>query len=106
MAARRIVKITTSFEADIDAQLPEERGADGQPSRLDFLLYELPTIMEVFATRYDQLPNVAGAPPNVKSFVGRGTLVAYYFVAGKLTEDATVELQLIDIEIGPRTDEL
>jgi hypothetical protein len=73
------------------------------PSRLDFLLYELPDIMEIYATAFESLPRIVGAPANVRSLIGRGQLVELYFVAGKLNDDDTIELQLIDIELRPST---
>lgn len=92
------MRITDTFEADLDRQLPAERSSTGVPSRLDFLLYELPDIVEVFATEFDSLPGISGAPSNVRRLVGRGQLMELYFVAGRLTDDSIVELQMIEIE--------
>ena len=83
MTYRRIVKTTAAFENDLDRQLPEERTPAGNPSRLDFLLYELPLIIDVYATDFDHLPTIVGAPNNVRSLIGRGGLVQLYFVAGQ-----------------------
>ena len=99
MADRRIVRTTDTFEAAIDRQLPEQRTTDGVPSRHDFLLNEVGHIIEEYATRFDELPKVVGAPDNVRSLIGRGTLVRFYFVAGRLTDDGIIELQTIDIEL-------
>ena len=96
-----MVRITDTFEADIDRQLPAERTPTGIPSRFDFLLYELPAIIETYATRFDQLPIIVGAPPNVRSLIGRGLYTQIYFVAGKLNDDDTIELQTIEIELRP-----
>ena len=101
MAERRTVRITDTFETDIDRQLPEERTELGVPSRFDFLLYEVNLIVEEFATRFDNLPVVAGAPDNVRFLIGRGRLVQLYFVAGRLNDDNVIELQAIDIETWP-----
>ena len=101
MTERRNVRTTDTFEADIDRQLPEERTPLGVPSRFDFLLYEVNHIIEEYATRFDDLPTIVGAPDNVRSLIGQGNLVKLYFVAGKLNDDNTVELQTIDIELWP-----
>ncbi len=101
MAERRTVRITDTFEADLDRQLPEERSQLGTPSRFDFLLYEVNLIVEEFATRFDELPTIVGAPDNVRSLIGRGRLVQFYFVAGRLNDDNIIELQTIDIETWP-----
>lgn len=99
MAERRVVRTTDMFEADIDRQLPEQRTAAGVPSRHDFLLNEVGHIIEEYATRFDELPKIVGAPDNVRSLIGRGSLVRLYFVAGRLTEEGIIELQAIDIEL-------
>ncbi len=98
MTERRNVRTTDTFEADIDRQLPEERTQSGTPTRFDFLLYEVNLIVEEFATRFDELPTIVGAPDNVRSLIGQGRLVQLYFVAGRLNEDNVIELQTIDIE--------
>ncbi|MGH1490140.1 MAG: hypothetical protein ACRBK7_12230 [Acidimicrobiales bacterium] len=101
MSLRRTVRTTDSFEADIDRQLPDERSAHGVPSRFDFLLYEVPHIIEAYASGFDELPTIAGAPGNVRALVGHGQLVRLYFIAGKLNEYDIIELQAIDIELWP-----
>lgn len=98
---RRVVRITETFEADVDRQLPAERWFSGVPSRSDFMMYELPHIIEVFATDFALLPRIRGAPPNVRRLVGRGNVVDLYFVAGHLTNDGVIELQLIEIDHRP-----
>jgi len=40
---RRTVRIDQQFFTELDAQLGEARGPNGEPSASDFLLIELPT---------------------------------------------------------------
>ena len=98
---RWTVRITDHFERDLDRQLPAERAHDGTPSRFDFLLYEMPAIVEAFASSFDELPHQVGAPANVRSLIGRGIHVHLYFVAGRLNQDGVVELQTIEIIAHP-----
>jgi hypothetical protein len=52
---RRIVRVDPQFFTELDAQLGESRGPNGEPSASDFLLIELPTIAEAFAERFDEI---------------------------------------------------
>jgi len=45
--SRRQVRVAQSFFDRLDVLLPEERGEDGTPSTADFLLHELPPIIDV-----------------------------------------------------------
>ncbi len=76
---------------------PAERSSAGAPSPLDFLLCELPDIVEVFATESDSLPGIFRAPSYVRTLLGRGQLVKLSFVAGRLTDDGIVELRMIEL---------
>jgi hypothetical protein len=55
---RRTVRVDQQFFTELDAQLDESRGPNGEPSASDFLLIELPTIAEAFAARFDELLSV------------------------------------------------
>jgi hypothetical protein len=52
---RRTVRVDPQFFTELDAQLGEARGPNGEPSASDFLLIELPTIADAFAERFDEL---------------------------------------------------
>jgi hypothetical protein len=52
----RHVRCADGFYDDLHAQLGDERGLDGEPSSLDFELYELPRILHRFATAWETLP--------------------------------------------------
>ena len=51
---RRTVRVDQQFFTELDAQLGETRGPNGEPSASDFLLIELPTIAETFGERFDE----------------------------------------------------
>ena len=52
-AARRTVRATPRFFADLDRQLPTERGPNGEPSTNDFQVLDLLRIVERFAIGWD-----------------------------------------------------
>ncbi len=60
---RRIVRTSQAFFDQLDQRLGTSRGPSGEPSATDFLVVELPAIVEAFATRFDELPEaVEGVP--------------------------------------------
>jgi hypothetical protein len=97
-ASRRTVRASHSFFADLDRQLPPERGARGEPSRGDFQALELLEIVERFATGFDELPEMIPGRPQYRILIGTGTLVATYAVIGQLAPDGAVELVQIDLD--------
>ncbi len=48
MSDRRPVRVDPRFLEQLDAQLGEERGPGGEPSRIDFVRFELPAIEDEF----------------------------------------------------------
>ena len=53
MSERRQVRVTQSFFDRLDELLPPERGPRGQVSTVDFLLHEMPTIIDGLAQDYE-----------------------------------------------------
>jgi hypothetical protein len=53
---RRVVRVTPDVFSLLDAQLPDERGPNGEPTAAEFAASDLLDIVEVFATMWDQLP--------------------------------------------------
>jgi len=52
VSERRSVRVTEQFFARLDELLPAERTPDGGPSATDFLLHEMPSIIERLATDF------------------------------------------------------
>ena len=63
MTQRRSVRVDLRFLEQLDVQLGEERGPNGEPSRIDFLRFELPAIEDDFALRFEELPEVIPVVP-------------------------------------------
>jgi hypothetical protein len=49
---RRLVRVTDAFFEQLDAQLGADRGPHDEPSATDFLVLELPPIVERFASGF------------------------------------------------------
>src|SRR5918996_2197775 len=55
MSQRRLVRVAPSFSDRLDELLPGGRTAAGQPSATDFLLHELPRIIDRLAQDYESV---------------------------------------------------
>ncbi len=97
---RRTVRVDAQFFSDLDAQLRDTRGPNGEPSASDFLLLDLPTIAEVFAESFDSLPAMFDGRADYRYLVTTGSLVAAAVVVGQLVTDGTIVLVGVDIDLG------
>ena len=100
---RRTVRVDQQFFTELDAQLGETRGPNGEPSASDFLLIELPTIAETFGERFDELLRLYPERDDYRYLVAGGRLVYAVVVVGELIDDDTISLFGIEIDVhGPR----
>jgi hypothetical protein len=98
LSNRRPVRVDSQFFTELDAQLGESRGPNGEPSASDFLLLDLPSIADAFAERFDQLPAMYPDREDYRYLVTTGRLVAAAVVVGQLVADRSVVLFAIDID--------
>jgi hypothetical protein len=99
---RRTVRVDQQFFTELDAQLGETRGPNGEPSASDFLLIELPTIAETFGERFDELLRLYPERDDYRYLVAGGRLVDAVIVVGQLIDDDTISLFGIEIDLhGP-----
>ena len=98
MSERREVRVTDQFFADLDRQLGNERGSNGEPSATDFLVMDLPAIVEQFALRFDSLPEAHSGDSRAKVAVGTGYLVVAFAVYGFELADGSIELVGVDLD--------
>jgi len=96
----RPVRPTPDFFDDLDAQLGDDRGDHGEPSRHDFVTVELPDIMETFATRWDDLPLFIAGRPDYRILIGAGQLVPAYAVEAQLCRGWFIELVRLDLQLA------
>ena len=95
---RRIVRVSASFFDQLDEQLRPERGPHGEPSATDFVVLELPSVVERFASDFDSLPELFEGTPGARVLIALGLLVHAFAVYGVLVTDGSVELIGISIE--------
>ena len=85
----RPVRFTEQFFDRLDSILPQERGADGEPSATDFLLFDLPRIRDLLASDFE-----ANTFPiedsDLRAFVGAGMLVPSIVLYGYSDDVAIV----------------
>lgn len=96
---RRLVRVAASFFDQLDAQLGADRGPEGEPSATDFLVLDLPVIVDHFATRFERLPEVIEGVPQAGMLIAAGRLVHAFVVYGLLEVDGAVDLVGIDIAV-------
>ena len=98
MAERRIVRVAQSFFEQLDSQLRPERGDAGEPSATDFLIIDLPPVIEGFATHFDELTADLSGVSAVRVLIASGVVVDAFAVYGVLMNDGTISLVGITIE--------
>jgi len=99
MTRRREVRVTEQFFDDLDDQLADERGTNGEPSATDFLVMDLPAIVETFAERFEELPEAHPGVPIGRIAIGAGVLVSAFAVYGVELAGGAIELVGIDIDL-------
>ena len=97
-SARRTVRVSEFFFEQLDDQLGADRGDDGSPSATEFLVFDLPAIVERFAADYSDLPEIVQGVPGGRMLIASGVLVRYLVVFGLLATDDTIDLVGIHIE--------
>lgn len=100
MNPRRRVRVDPGFFDELDEQLGSDRGPDGEPSSTDFLVLDLPTIVERFAEDFDSLALAYPGRPDYRVLIAAGTLVATAVVIGQRVGDDTIVLLGIEIDLN------
>lgn len=100
MTPRREVRVTEAFFDELDAQLGPERGPHGEPSATDFLVIDLPAIVDRFASGFDDLPEAVVGIASARMFIGTSALVRAFVVHGIETTTGVVELVGLELDSG------
>lgn len=98
MSGRREVRVSPSFFERLDELLPDERTRDGKPSATDFLLHELPSIIDLLATDYERVTLEIEEVPGARVLVTAGRLVTRVAIYVALGPDDGVEVIYLDVE--------
>jgi hypothetical protein len=96
---RQVVRVSSAFFDQLDAQFRAERSSEGQPSAHDFVVLELPVIVEKFATDFDSLPEAVPGVASTRTLIAPGLIVRVFAIHGTLLDDGSIEL--IGITIDP-----
>lgn len=95
---RRRVRVAESFFEQLEELLPPDRGPSGEPSATDFLVIDLPAIVDQFATEFDALPEVIEGVPAARMLISVGRLVGRFVVFGLDTADGSIDLIGLDLD--------
>jgi hypothetical protein len=95
---RRTVRVTDAFFAQLDTYFGADRGPNGEPSATDFIVLELPAIVERFATDFDRLAEIVDGVPAGRMLITSGVLVRAIAVFGLATSNTTVDLIGLTVE--------
>lgn len=97
---RRRVRVAESFFEQLDELLPSDRGPNGEPSATDFLVIDLPSIVDSFATGFDALPEVIEGVPAARMLIAIGRLVGRFVVFGLEAADGSIDLIGLDLDLS------
>jgi hypothetical protein len=97
VSERRRVRVTEQFFGRLDELLPAERTSSGEPSATDFLLHEMPPIIDKLATDFEGTTTPTPSRPTVRALIAAGLLVPYLAVYAELAADGSVEAFYLDI---------
>lgn len=90
--SRRQVRVAASFFDRLDELLPPERTSTGSPSATDFLMRELPAIIDRLATAYETSTLPVMGEPEIRVIIAAGILIDYMAVYTVLAEDEAIEV--------------
>ena len=86
---------------ELEEVLGTERGPDGEPSLTDFLAIELLAIVDIFATRFNDLPQLVEGRSDYRILIATGTLVHAIAVVAQGANDGSVEIVSIEVDLTP-----
>ena len=65
----------------------------------DFLVIDLPAVVDRFATAFDSLPEIVEGLPSARMLIAAGRLVTRFVVYGLEAPDGSVDLIGIDLDL-------
>jgi hypothetical protein len=98
VSTRRQVRVAPSFFDRLDELLPEERSATGIPSTADFLLHEMPPLIDLLALDYEAATLEVKDVPEVRVLIATGVLLAHLALYVVLADDNAVEIIYLEID--------
>lgn len=98
MSQRRVVRVAPSFFDRLDELLPADRTASGRPSATDFLLHELPRVIDRLADDYERVTLEVAKVPTVRVLLTTGRLVTRLAVYCVLAADDGVDIIYLEFD--------
>ncbi len=98
MTPRRAVRVTQSFFDRLDELLPSDRTAAGGPSATDFLLHDLPALIDALALDFEASTHLVADREDLRVLIEVGALVGHVAVYAVLTPDDNVEIIYLEVE--------
>jgi hypothetical protein len=87
-----------AFSNNSGELLPNERGENSEPSITDFLVIEVPVIVERFANGFDGLAEIVDGVPAGRMLIASGLLVSMFVAFDILLVDGSIEVVGLDID--------
>jgi hypothetical protein len=98
VSPRRQVRVAPSFFDRLDDLLPADRSPTGVPSTADFLLHELPPLIDLLAVDYEAATLAVEDVPEVRVLVASGVLITRLALYVVLADDDSVEIIYLEID--------
>lgn len=98
MSPRRVVRVAQSFFDRLDQLLPVERTPAGVPSATDFLVHDLPAVIDRLADDFERVTLEVEDVPDVRVLIASGHLVERLAVYSVLTSDDSIEVIYLEID--------
>jgi hypothetical protein len=95
---RRTVRVAQIFFDRLDELLPAERTVDGFPSATDFLLHDLPSIIDALAEDYERLTTTIDGQPQIRVLLTSGMLVGHLAIYTVSKNDRSIVVVSLDID--------
>jgi len=95
---RRQVRFSEQFFERLDELLPPERPGDGGPSASDFLLHDLPNVIDAMADDFEGVTIPSGYDESTRVLVAPGLLARTFVVYATLIADDVVEAFYLDLD--------
>lgn len=90
--------LTDQFFDRLDEHLPLERTGDGGPSSSEFLLHDLPNVIDAMADDFEGATISSGFDESTRVLVAPGLLARSFVVYAALTVDDIVEVFYLDVD--------
>lgn len=98
MSERRQVRVTEHFFERLDDLLPDSRGADGAPSATDFILHEMPRLIDRLAEDYEGSTLRLDEIPQIRMLITTGMMVPYIIIYATTAADGAIEVLYLELD--------